>query len=252
MTGLRDAKRPTPCRDLWVVRHGQSTANVAFEHARRLGLTDHSITGRDADIPLSPLGSRQATTVGHWLSRLPAGQHPEVIYCSPYLRARRTLEIALASCAADNPVSTSAVVYDERLRDREMGAHELLTPAAIDHRFPAEGAHRQQAGDLDYRPPGGEALRDVKERLASFLQTFIAGPHQRVLVIGHDATMLMVRAVAGKLNDVELLDVMRREPARNAAVGHWQHTGSWHLVRYNDTSHLVDLDEAANPPVGTP
>jgi 2,3-bisphosphoglycerate-dependent phosphoglycerate mutase len=236
--------------DLWVVRHGQSTANVAFERARVLGLADHSIAGRDADIPLSPLGGRQAEAFGRWLSVQPPEQQPQAIYCSPYARARRTLEIAL-SCCADDSMSAVAVSFDERLRDREMGALELLTPAAIDHRFPVEAARRQQEGDLDYRPPDGESLRDVKERLRRFLETVVTRPERRVLVVGHDATMLMVRAVSDDLSDADLLAMMRREPVRNAAIGHWKHTETWQLVRYNDTDHLAELDEPTNPTVAT-
>jgi probable phosphoglycerate mutase len=240
--GASVASPTTAGRDLWVVRHGQSTANVAFDRARRLGLRDHSIPGRDADIPLFPLGRRQAAAVGHWLSRLPTGQRPEIIHCSPYLRARRTLEIVLSCHGAEDPASPVTVRFDERLRDRGMGIHELLTPAAIDHRFPEEAARRRQAGILDHRPPGGESLRDVKERLASFLQTITAAAEERVLVIGHDATMVMVLAVAGGLDDTELVDVMRQDPVRNAAIGHWRHTDAWRLVHYNDTRHLAYLD----------
>jgi hypothetical protein len=63
--------------------------------------------------------------------------------------------------------------------------------------------------------------------------------------------MLMVRAVAGGLDDEELLAVMRQDPLGNAAVGHWQHTGAWHLISYNDTSHLLGTRPPAEWPLVT-
>ncbi|WP_237277257.1 phosphoglycerate mutase family protein, partial [Streptomyces caniscabiei] len=59
---------------LWVVRHGQSTANVAYEEAGRTGSTV-PLPGRGADVPLSDLGRAQAGALGGWLagSAGPAG-----------------------------------------------------------------------------------------------------------------------------------------------------------------------------------
>ena len=43
---------------LWIIRHGQSAGNVARDAARQAQLDRIDITGRDVDVPLSPLGEQ--------------------------------------------------------------------------------------------------------------------------------------------------------------------------------------------------
>ncbi|MFI9640507.1 hypothetical protein ACIG87_10620 [Micromonospora sp. NPDC051925] len=43
-----------------IVRHGQSVADVTFAGAHARGVAAHGLTGRDADVELSPLGWQQA------------------------------------------------------------------------------------------------------------------------------------------------------------------------------------------------
>ena len=75
---------------LWVVRHGQSAGNTARDAAEAAGLPLIDIATRDVDVPLSPLGERQATSLGHWFGQMPREQQPTIVLCSPYVRARRT------------------------------------------------------------------------------------------------------------------------------------------------------------------
>ena len=77
-------------RTLWIVRHGQSAGNVARDSAEAAGLPVIDIAERDIDVPLSELGRRQATALGHWFGELPPDRRPDVLLCSPYVRARET------------------------------------------------------------------------------------------------------------------------------------------------------------------
>ncbi|MEH0981438.1 histidine phosphatase family protein [Micromonospora sp. CPCC 205556] len=138
--------------ELTLIRHGQSLANVAFADAHARGLADHGLTGRDADIELSPLGREQATRLGHWLAALPMRSRPDVVICSPYVRARQTWSRA-AETAAQLGVPCPTAAVDDRLCDRLMGDLELLTPAMIAQRFPAEAARLAADGEFSYRPP---------------------------------------------------------------------------------------------------
>src|SRR5687768_4065234 len=116
---------------LGIVRHGESTGNVAAAAAEtgRLELID--IPQRDADVPLSDTGRDQAGAVGGWLAGLP--ERPDVVVTSPYLRTVQTAEIALEAAGADIPLHR-----DERLRDRELGILDLLTTHGVRTRLPAE------------------------------------------------------------------------------------------------------------------
>ena len=89
MAELRD-EWPTA---LWVVRHGESAGNVARDAAHKKGLERIAIeAARDMDVPLSPLGEKQAAAVGRYVRSQPAKVRPTAVLSSPYLRARRTAE----------------------------------------------------------------------------------------------------------------------------------------------------------------
>ena len=80
---------------LWIVRHGESAGNVARDAAEAAGHAVIDIPMRDADVPLSALGERQAQALGRWFARQPPQEQPTVILASPYKRARQTAAIAL-------------------------------------------------------------------------------------------------------------------------------------------------------------
>jgi broad specificity phosphatase PhoE len=218
---------------LIAVRHGQSTANAAFLQAEATGGDVVGLDGyRDADIPLSRLGQHQAVAFGRWLRRQPA---TDVAYCSPYQRAQQTWHLAAQELSTEH---RPTVVVDERLRDREMGVLELLTPGSIRREHPEEARRRATVGELYYRPPGGESMADVALRLRSFLRDMPTG---RVLLVAHDAVVLMLRYLTEALTETNLL---RIPPVANASVTQWVATnGTWRLDRYNDVGHL----DAADP-----
>ena len=222
--------------ELIVIRHGQSTANVAFPRADAAGLTDSGLTGRDTDVELTALGVAQAEAVGHWLAGLPAAELPQVVITSPYLRARETWRVAAATSGRELPAPGT----DDRLVDRLLGDLEMLTRAAIAERFPAEPERSRQAGDYFYRPPGGETFADIAERLGSFLADLNrdhAG--QRVAVVAHDAIVLMMRYLIEGLDWDGLAEVARAGQVRNASITTFTGaSGELVLDRYNTVDHL--------------
>ncbi|MEU5756719.1 phosphoglycerate mutase family protein [Streptomyces sp. NPDC047829] len=76
---------PCTLAGLWAVRHGQSTANVAFAAAASGSTVP--VPGRDQDVPLSGLGAAQAVALGDWLAGQTPGAGPDLVVCSPYARA---------------------------------------------------------------------------------------------------------------------------------------------------------------------
>ena len=223
--------------ELVLVRHGQSLANVAFPAADARGLLEAEVSGTDAEVPLTPLGAEQAAAVGAWLASLPAEARPQVVITSPYLRARETWRIAAASSGLDLP----APATDDRLVDRLMGDLELLTRAAVEARFPQEAARRATMGERDYAPPGGESFADVGVRLDSFLDDLNRTHTGRaVVVVAHDAVVLMMRAVIEKLTWDQVLDVERAAGnVRNASITRFVAVDDRLVLdRYNSVDHL--------------
>jgi broad specificity phosphatase PhoE len=221
--------------ELILVRHGQSLANAAFPAANAAGLMEAEVSGRDAMVPLTPLGGKQAAAVGRWLAAVPSP--PQVVITSPYLRARETWRIAAAASGLELPPSTT----DDRLVDRLMGDLELMTAAAVAARFPAEAARRSAAGEYRYAPPGGESFADVEARLGSFvtdLNRDQAG--KRVIVVAHDAVVLMTRAVIESLSWDEVVELERSAGSvRNASITRFvERDGRLALDHYNSVEHL--------------
>lgn len=209
----------------WIiaVRHGESEANAAF--ARGVSLEGV----RDADVELTPLGREQAARLGRELLALPGAEAPGLVHCSPFRRARQTLG-AVADAYAAAGRAPLAVGYDARLRDRGMGALELITPEGVRERFPEEARRRARLGEAAYRPPGGESTRDVEARVRDFLAAAEARPGPVRLLVTHDAVVLALRRLLGPPPPGGAY-------VANASMARWRHVGAgrWLLADWNRT-----------------
>jgi broad specificity phosphatase PhoE len=229
---------------LWAVRHGESAGNVARDMANAAGLPVIDIAVRDVDVPLSPLGERQAAALGNWFAAMPDDERPTVVLTSPYLRARRTAEIirdagGLASGAGE-------FVVDERLREKEFGILDRLTRVGIEARYPEQAELRRLLGKFYHRPPGGESWCDVILRLRSALDTVsLHHAGERVLVVCHQVIVLCLRYLAECLTEEEILAIDRAGEVANCSVTEFEYDptagrhGQLLLRRYNFVAPLV-------------
>ncbi|MYW01575.1 histidine phosphatase family protein [Streptomyces sp. SID3343] len=232
--------------EIVAVRHGESTANAAFAaataaaglpHPDDAGPPDLAKVGRDADIALTALGEKQAAAVGRRLAI--RGETPDVVLVSPYRRARSTMRV-IAREAARAGLLLPRPRRDERLRDRETGILELRTLTEIEQLYPDEADRRRRVGDLYYRPPGGESLADVALRLRTLLTDLRHdAPGAHVLIVGHDATVLMLRYILDGLTETDVDRLVRTDPVGNASISNWRaRDGRLRSIRYNDIRHL--------------
>lgn len=202
---------------VWITRHGQSAGNVARDEAERLGAPVIDIAGRDVDVPLSPLGMQQAQALGRWLGELSPQRRPNVILCSPYMRAVATAEYMLD--AADVSRNDVYFLIDERLREKEFGILDRLTRFGIQQKFPELDAQRQHVGKFYFRPPGGESWCDVILRLRGMLDTLKSEfPDQRVMVIAHQVIVNCFRYLVEGMTEAEILAIDRAGDVPNCAV----------------------------------
>jgi len=223
-------------RRLILVRHGESMGNVARERAEATAADVIDIDLRDPDVPLSELGLQQAQALGCWLSELDPDSRPSQVWSSPYRRAVQTAAEALTTAGLALPIRR-----DERLRDRELGILDLLTSIGVHNRYPEEATRRRWLGKLYYRPPGGESWADVALRLRSFLADLERRePTGPLLIVCHDAVILLFRYVLENLDEPALFDLARTGSIRNASVTVLQQDsdGSWQAISHNDDDHL--------------
>lgn len=208
--------RPGP-RALMFLRHGQSEGNVVRDAAEADDLERFELATRDADVPLSELGRRQSAAVGRWLAGRPEDERPTAVLVSPYLRARQTAELALAS--AGGRFAEVPVQVDERLRDREMGVWDGLTWRGILATFPEEAARARVVGRYYHRPPGGESWADIVLRLRGVLADIRQEwPGERVLVVGHDVPIQLACGVIDGLDEPEVVALVREVRYANCAL----------------------------------
>lgn len=229
---------------LWLIRHGQSAGNLA--RAEALSQGDHliSISERDVDIPLSPLGYRQAEAVGHWFASLPEEERPEVVLSSPYVRA---LETARTICQAGGTASgAKGPVVDERLREREFGILDRLTTGGIKALHPDQAEHRALLGKFYHRPPGGESWVDVILRLRSALDTVsLHHADRRVLIVCHQVVVLCLRYILEEMDEAGVLGIDREGAVVNCGICEYEFEPdddrlcTPRLLRYNFAAPLL-------------
>jgi broad specificity phosphatase PhoE len=200
---------------LWIVRHGQSAGNVARDEAEAARLAIIDLATRDVDVPLSGLGEQQSEALGQWFGELAPGTRPDVVLCSPYLRARETARHLLdAGGLADTPL-----VVDERLREKEFGILDRLTTFGIREKYPELSAQRTHVGKFYFRPPGGESWCDVILRLRSFIEMVTREYRaERVLVVAHQVTVNCMRYLLERLDEAQILDIDRNADVPNCGV----------------------------------
>lgn len=161
-----------------LVRHAESAANV-----------DHTIYGNTADhtIKLTPRGREQAKAVGVFVNDFYKNnppQSPVRLWASPYIRTTETTlllrenapDIKWDSCGRGNDIH-----FDDRLREREWGAHQYMDYKKdggnnfMLENDPQYYAHFHRVWDAPqgryfFRPKGGESVADITTRLRSFFQ----------------------------------------------------------------------------------
>jgi probable phosphoglycerate mutase len=157
---------------LYLIRHGQTHWNA---EERMQGWLDS---------PLTEAGRSQAARNAELLER----EAVEALWASPLGRTRETADILNARLGLP-------VTHDVRLRERHCGQWEGLTLADIERRWPEEMAARRR-DPFHHRPPGGENLVDVIDRVAVLLDELVALPVRRLGIVSHG---IMGRAMLTRL-----------------------------------------------------
>ena len=243
-------------RRLWIVRHGESTGNVARQAAMDAGLSEINIDHRDIDVPLSALGEEQAIALGRWFARNRDEGLPEVVLTSPYARASRTAELI----CEHGGFADAEFIADERLREKEFGILDRLTTAGIQERFPDQARFRTLLGKFYHRPPAGESWCDVVLRLRSLMDTI--GLHhggQDVLIVSHQVVVLCLRYLLERLSEEAILAIDREGDVANCSITEYafaegpRRGGELVLQRYNFLAPLQEdgTEVTAEPPVAS-
>lgn len=198
---------------IWLIRHGESTSNIARRIAETEKLPTIDFPEREPDVPLSETGVEQSIALGRWFKF--QKEKPTVIFSSPYLRASHTSRLIVENAKLAN-IKT---FYDERLRERELGVFDRLTKLGAMEKYAEECAKREELGKFYHRPLGGESWTDVALRLRSFWRDVSENyEDEKVLIVTHEVVIRVFRYILENLTENEILAIDRAADVENCAV----------------------------------
>lgn len=221
---------------LVLVRHGESERNIA-KRQNRFYLNDEArkaVKGiPDHRISLTDEGRRQAAVTGRAI-RDAFGAFDYVIH-SGYARTAETAAAILAAYPAEERRQMH-VRHHLFIRERDGGHAYDMTDAEATAAFPWLQEYWNTVGPFFARPPGGESLAQVCERVYAFLQKMartMAG--RRVLVVTHGGTLWCFRYVLERWTYEEAESRFRTEAILNCSVTSY---------RYDEGARRLVLEQA--------
>jgi broad specificity phosphatase PhoE len=144
----------------------------------------------------------------HRLAGLLEGKNVAAVYSSDLIRSTKGADII------SRRIGTSFTSLRE-LRERSVGAWEGLTAEEIRTRFPDE--YRLWRNDLlNYRPPGGECLTDVRDRILPVYRNLVSKHRdQEIALLLHGGVNRVILADALGLDMMNLFRIDQAYGALN-------------------------------------
>jgi broad specificity phosphatase PhoE len=222
--------------ELYLIRHGESVANV-----------EPIIAGLRGDAGLTDRGRRQAELLARRMAERPI--RADVLYTSTLPRAVQTAEyVARALGLPAEP--------DDALRELDPGIADGLPVAEWRTRYPGLDPGPLADPFHDFAP-GGESWAHFVARAGAALQALVRRhPDQTVVAVTHGGVIecsFTLGLGTGFMTNHFAFDLS------NTGITHWRHrvgpTGQqWTLVGCNDTYHLTGevSGEAPRQAVPTP
>jgi probable phosphoglycerate mutase len=207
----------------------QMTRILAIRHGETAWNRGARIQGQ-MDIPLNDVGRWQAERTAEALAHEPL----QAVYASDLSRAHQTA-VPIAR-RHGLPVQTHP-----GLRERHFGAFQGRTWAELEQTHP-DVVRAWKARDPDFAPPGGESLRDLRQRVeATFAELAARHPGGQIAVVAHGGVLDILYRAAARVE----LQAPRAWAMGNAAIHRvlWTADSGFALLSWGDTRHLEEADE---------
>jgi probable phosphoglycerate mutase len=224
--------------ELYLIRHGESVANV-----------EPIIGGMRGDAGLTARGREQAALLERRLATV--GPRVDALYASTLPRARETAGYVARALGL-------APIFDDEWQELRPGEADGLSVDEWRRRFP----RRAGLADDPFAPfaPGGESWATFLVRVGAALTRLVERhPGQAVAVVSHGGVLEASFFHAAGLGPTAVRQ-LRFDP-RNTSITHWRCWPSnepagprWTLVTFNDAAHLqaAGLDAPTRDAVPTP
>jgi probable phosphoglycerate mutase len=201
------------------IRHAESARNkakkgntyFADEEARsaNAGIPDYRI-------PLSPEGILQAERTGVYLRDWFGA--PDYAYHTGYVRTESSLQGILAAFSPEVRDKIQ-VRMSPFMRERDPGYTYDMTTEEAERTFPWLYDHWETFGGFFSRPPGGESLSDVSQRVYLGLNAlFRDRAGKKVWVVTHGGTLRAIRFILERWTYQQALKWPKGESPANCGI----------------------------------
>lgn len=221
-------KKYVKCIKFLFIRHAESTMNNRPEY----------ICGQSNGIPITELGAKQAEALGKMFHK--TGKKFDLVFSSPAIRAYDTSVVCL------NNMDTNLITWtSELLLERSQGdwtycnKREIYTPEIL--------AEIKQ-DPLNFKPPNGESMLDVSDRILKFFNQEIFNHY--IIEKSSNKEITIAIFTHGFVIKCLLQHILNSDPSMtwkfeidNTSVTEiWYDHNGWHFVKMNDTGHYFLID----------
>jgi broad specificity phosphatase PhoE len=198
----------------------------------RHGQTDWNSQGRWQgwlNSPLTEAGVEQARAAAEELR----GMKLDLAHCSDSGRAVETARIIAEPHGLQLHMT-------ESLRERFFGAYEGLNSAEIAESLPGTRFAEEKHTRDNYRPPGGETMVEVRDRVERCLRSLVAkNPGKTILLVTHSGVVRAVDSLRARKSFEDLWD---RVPCN----------GCIFILRATQDGRFLTIRDFVPPPVTSP
>lgn len=220
-------------KNLILVRHGRSegnSVNSKFRKSKNNELfTQEFLDRHESEYRLTEQGVRQAKEAGDWLAH-----HFNETFDRAYVSThKRALETAVHLGLSEDWMK------DFRLRERDGGLFNTISPKERDELFKHEQKHAKEYPFL-WRPPQGESIADVTLRMKSVIETLYREfEGKNVIIVNHGHVIRAFRILLERVQNYDELCSNQGEYAvHNCSI--------WHYTRQNPENQTGRLSSNLN------
>ncbi|MBP6856374.1 MAG: histidine phosphatase family protein [Candidatus Pacebacteria bacterium] len=182
-------------KNLILVRHGQSEGNAVQKEFENSGddrfFSEEFLSLHESQYALTELGIEQAKKAGRWLIENELDSFDRY-YVSNNVRALQT--------AAYLGLKNASWYNDFNLRERDGGLFHTITPSKRDESY-ADQQKFYNTQPFLFRPPQGESIADVCQRVQKVLETLAREcGGKNVIIVCHGHVMRTFRIVLERMS----------------------------------------------------
>lgn len=210
-------------KNLFLVRHGQSEGNLVRKQFEESGnesfFSDEFLGLHESQYSLTELGVNQAKKAGEWFRENNFSVFDRMLV-SNNVRAMQT--------AAHLNITHASWMIDFNLRERDGGLFNTIPPSKKDNDYNDHQKFYNTQAFL-FRPPQGESIADVCERIKIVLDTLARECDGKdVIIVCHGHVMRAFRIILERMSlqktNAFLLGKETRDRVPNCSIIHYTRT----------------------------